>query len=142
MQPKHTPGPWTPSFGRGQHGHAWHDAMVYVAPDIFDEIAICPERLVFGPDGNGDETLSRLQVEANARLIAAAPDFLKACTLERDGVSRLHWLSALLTKCNANFAAWAGDDREAAYTALHEASCLLSALRDAVAKAEGGSDVA
>jgi hypothetical protein len=121
MQPKHTPGPWTPSFGRGQHGHAWHDATVYVAPDIFDEIAICPERLVFGPDGNGDETLSRLQVEANARLIAAAPDLLEA----------LRQIAAM--------------ERLPIGSVAEEMSTRLRAAqiaRAAIAKAEGGSDVA
>jgi hypothetical protein len=102
--------------------------MVYVAPDIFDEIAICPERLVFGPDGNGDETLSRLQVEANARLIAAAPDLLKACIAQSQ--FEAHTVNCARC-CNGGLCS-------TGFT-LH---CKAMDLReDAIAKAEG-SDVA
>ena len=85
------------------------------------------------------ESRAKHAAEVDARLIAAAPDLYEACTHERDTVSRLDWLSALLTEADANFSAWAGDDREAAYTALRESCELLSALRVAVAKAEGGT---
>ena len=121
---KHTPGPWK-LYGFTQYGNtAWYVQDAY--------------RHLTDEQLNG--SLAGDQVDsANARLIAAAPELYEACTHERDTVSRLDWLSALLTEADANFSAWAGDDREAAYTALRESCELLSALRVAVAKAEGGT---
>ena len=116
---KHTPGSWTASPGRGQMPSDWFDAVV-VGPDgVFDNIAICPERRVYGPDGNGDDDLSREQVEANARLIAAAPELLDA-------------LRAMLGvhDFGGRRRCWCGDT----------GACAPCKARAAVAKAQGEAD--
>ena len=127
MVSKHTPGPW----------HVTEDAET----NIRDE-----RRRLIGRafDTYGDEDPNRPGIRrrentrpANARLIAAAPAFLAACTQERDTVSRLDWLSALLSDLRQ----WDGpaysDDPEAAATALRESEALLADLRAAVKQAQG-----
>lgn len=57
---KHTPGPWTQE----------HDGAVVIGRRVVIPVNGC------GPDG-----VSRKEREANARLIAAAPDLLAACNL-------------------------------------------------------------
>lgn len=65
MNIKHTPGPWIAEGGDG-HGNIWIGTKegVYVAGTVLPI--------------HGTTELSKEQAEANARLIAAAPDMLQA----------------------------------------------------------------
>src|SRR6476646_6775635 len=61
---KHTPGPWRPSYDRGYFVETDHD-------DKPSSGNVCNIE-----QGDG---CSKEEAQANARLIAAAPDLLKAC---------------------------------------------------------------
>ena len=67
MNTKHTPGPWR-TGGLPQH------APIVYAPDDY---AICDTKTFHGRRSSGES-------EANARLIAAAPDMLKALLAFRE----------------------------------------------------------
>lgn len=80
---KHTPGPWVSGWGKGLTGPTYKniDGATVAGPDWYshpvsregETIAICPNQVSdYGPeqvDGSG---------EANARLIAAAPEMYEA----------------------------------------------------------------
>ena len=141
---KHTPGEWTIGAEWGsEHPKPGDYSFIFARPERpgsrREMLARVNPVYQSVEDGTGIRQRIEGEKEANARMIAAAPEFYEACTHERDTVSRLDWLRALLTEADANFSAWAGADREAAYTALRESCELLSALRVAVAKAEGGT---
>lgn len=141
---KPTPGEWTMGAQWGTDPPKPGDeTCIYVRPEREgsrrEMIAKVFPVYISVNDGSGIRQRIEGEKEANARLIAAAPDFYSACVHERDTVSRLDWLSALLTEADANFSAWAGDDREAAHAALRESCYLLAALRAAVAKVSGGA---
>lgn len=67
MTTEHTPGPWTVA-SNGDDG-----ARV----NAFATVAWCPTSAAFGVDGS--QVISADEAEANARLIAAAPELLAAC---------------------------------------------------------------
>ena len=71
MEAKHTPGPWkTNTAGGAKKGEPFKITEIYVyAPNTQDDTAICAD----GIDPGTQEPS-----EANARLIAAAPDLLEA----------------------------------------------------------------
>lgn len=71
---------------------------------------------------------------ANARLIAAAPNFYAACAIDEEG-GRLTWLSALIADYADNRP---HDDDQAELTAIAECRALLADLRAAVEKVHGG----
>jgi hypothetical protein len=123
-RPRHTPGPWTRVYEeRFRHDNS---AGVRAANNLY--IAAALDRNSYDLDE---------EVEANARLIAAAPDFLAACTHEEHCIPALDWLSALLNEVDAHFKSVAGEDDEATYTAFRASCKLLLDLRAAVKKAEG-----
>lgn len=86
MNTKHTPGPWFPYTGS--------NGLVHVSPCAIPTVSTA-QICTF----NGSSFRAKGETEANARLIASAPDLL--CMLERilDGVLRLpempHTLCAL-----------------------------------------------
>ena len=63
---KHTPGPWDPHYSPNDGWSVWHDPRVH-GDKKRGQVIICADMRA------GAET------EANARLIAAAPDMLEAC---------------------------------------------------------------
>ena len=66
---KHTKGPWKINIDTGEYG-VYH---------------------LYSPDIGGDEVFEREEIdEANARLIAAAPELLEALDILTDEVER-HW---------------------------------------------------
>ncbi len=69
MTTKHTPGPWVADGCVIEH---------FDAPLKFD-IAVTRQHLIWTPDTE--------HAEANARLIAAAPELLEACKLAADALS-------------------------------------------------------
>lgn len=84
---KHTPGPWFPSF------HANICIGVQNSPDGFTQM-ICNSIL---PDKDEEYENQREEIEANAKLIAAAPELLEACveslsTIEMllDEIGKIH----------------------------------------------------
>ena len=83
---KHTPGPW--HYGHSAHNHLDH--LAGKAPDPWFFVG-CPEDaytpdlsvaiITYSGELYGEEVVEkeRALAEANARLIAAAPDLLEAC---------------------------------------------------------------
>lgn len=73
MESKHTPGPWKRYEGRelAQHRRAVDDGTI---PVFADDTAVACLIVYCGPNGAKDEATQ----EANAALIAAAPDLLAA----------------------------------------------------------------
>ena len=83
MKTKHTPGPWRVGSLRENNGivieydgpdHRWHVA------DVFGQI-----------DTNAPRITRQGFADANAQLIAAAPDLLEVCDDARNGL--LEWMS-------------------------------------------------
>ena len=68
---KHTPGPWhINTAGSASRGEPFKITEIYVyAPDTQDDTAICADVI---------DPVTQEPSEANARLIAAAPDLLEA----------------------------------------------------------------
>ena len=68
---KHTPGPWhINTAGSASRGKPFKITEIYVyAPDTQDDTAICADVI---------DPVTQEPSEANARLIAAAPDLLEA----------------------------------------------------------------
>lgn len=77
MTSKHTPGPWEVMFaGSSKAGQPFKIDEAYVyAPNTQDDTAICADII---------DPVTQEISEANARLIAAAPDLLEACQLALD----------------------------------------------------------
>lgn len=77
---KHTPGPWTiNTAGSAKAGQSFKITEIYVyAPNTQDDTAICAE--IINP-------VTQEPSEANARLIAAAPELLEALIDLVDGYS-------------------------------------------------------
>ena len=77
MSGRYTPGPWSVNTaGSAKAGEAFKIDEIYVyAPDTQDDTAIC---------GDVIDPVTQKPSEANARLIAAAPDLLEALTMVRD----------------------------------------------------------
>ena len=63
---KHTPGPW--HYEHPALSFSIHAAAIHVA-DVFAKVS----------GGTSDKYVLEEEADANARLIAAAPDLLKAC---------------------------------------------------------------
>lgn len=102
---KHTPGPW---MVIDQRHVPWTDALTIATdPDANQAIAYTTRGFEGGrlPSGEHDE---RACAWANARLIAAAPELLVACT---EAASRLHYSGDLFhdqgneTRAKADWAA-------------------------------------
>jgi hypothetical protein len=103
---KHTPGPWAVETNLNEYG-----SPLNVNKDAATTIASCD-----GDSGVGDSK----EAEANARLIAAAPDLLAA--LRR----AVPWLGKLIA-----------DNGHADSAAPNDAIGALRQAEDAIAKAEG-----
>lgn len=90
---------------------------------------------------SGGSSWDDSEAEANARLIAAAPDFYKAINGIPDDVSPLGWLRAVIEHYGELLAKSieAGDeeDPEACHMALGEVKAMFAALQAATAKADG-----
>ncbi len=124
MNMKHTPGPWIgagPSFG---------DPL----PRYINEIVTVEE-----DEHGGVETICRLpfnhldaENEANARLIAAAPDMLDALIVAREFISTDR---NALADCAIDFDGRMSDDDAAAVADYDKALLQIDA---AIAKATGG----
>lgn len=96
----HTKGPW-------QHGHMMDGENVWIGPDC----KAIPVAYV-----DRDPQRARDEWEANARLIAAAPDLLKACS---------DWI------------AWLEPGAEWREDAFDHEQAMLDAMRAAIRKARG-----
>jgi hypothetical protein len=123
---KHTPGPWRrDAFSSG------HENMSIVADNPFGdgswEVA---QAITWGGDGHE-------QAEHNARLIAAAPDFLSACIGPTSEQTRLDWLAALVADYRDMLEEHEHEDPTAALECAREAEELLNSLRAACQKATG-----
>ena len=119
----HTPGPWTIE--------ADHEGGFLIK-------ALCDEGnrvIVQRPPWSHRAAES----EANARLIAAAPDFATACVGTDDDGTPLDWLSALLIDLRESGPRDDFEDPLAWLEALAHSERLLAVLRAAIAKAEGKS---
>jgi hypothetical protein len=113
---KHTPGPWTDC--RGADGKGCKCGLVFSTPaDV--PVASCDMRV---EDDGPERFLPLKERQANARLVAAAPDLLEAA-------------EALLTKYDAWLATWEllPLDTDSEFTDN------LDVLRTAVKKARGES---
>lgn len=77
MDTKHTPGPWrTNTAGCAKRGEPFRITEIYVyAPDTQDDTAICAEVI---------DPITQEPSEANANLIASAPELLSALIVLRE----------------------------------------------------------
>jgi hypothetical protein len=77
MPAKHTPGPWTADTDTDSEGNF---RAAIMDENLHAEIAIVTQDVSYDND-NGEPRIlvKRAAAEANARLIAAAPDLLAAC---------------------------------------------------------------
>lgn len=75
MKTKHTTGPWKSARWNYDHANAPYSALV-VSNESF---RLC--RLDYDDIGDNPYTIPAAEAEANARLIAAAPELLEACRL-------------------------------------------------------------
>lgn len=104
----HTPGPWVKDYN-GSLGHIKAPKQG-LTPGGFEK-----SPTVARYDVLPDDLMSREEREANAHLISAAPDVLEACksALRLPHDAGCHWHSG------------------------HDCTCVLNAIRAAIAKAEG-----
>ena len=109
----HTPGPWTYQYSP----YTSQDGREIPAFEVHAEEKVC--------DTNENRPIE--EQEANARLIAAVPDMLKALELI---------LPALDRRCDQLFEA--SKDRGAAFDEYNTLHVLRMQARDAIGKAKGG----
>ena len=74
---KHTPGPWT--WGRTEDGHEIRMGNAINAVGIYDSHCVIEYNHSVWPYDGDEPNKQYEEAEANARLIAAAPDLLAAC---------------------------------------------------------------
>lgn len=117
--PEHTPGPWTLGSFDGNPAYV----SVY-GPN--DELVA---------DVHADE-FDENEAEANARLIAAAPDLLAACEALVDGRQETNTDYTGLNRCCLLCDAWA--NRESAI--VHTTDCPVGMAQKAIARAKGETD--
>lgn len=97
MTTQHTPGPWSiNTAGSAKRGEEFKITEIYVyAPDTQDDTAICADVI---------DPVTQKPSEANARLIASAPDLLDVLNLCEGNISSLaashpmiytHWLNVV-----------------------------------------------
>lgn len=104
-QSKHTPGPWCIE---SVFSEALHDiALDYNIPGCGSPILIAT---VF--DADEDSTITKEQANANARLIAAAPELLAACEAWDQGFSEWEGFD------QERFLLWVNKNREMARAAI------------------------
>ncbi len=84
MTAQHTPGPWyINTAGSGSRGEPFKITEIYVyAPDTQDDVAICADVI---------DPVTQEPSEANAHLIAAAPDLLAVVIHARNVLPNEHW---------------------------------------------------
>ena len=124
-----TPGPWTIE----EYGD---DETPNLVIHKDSESRIC---FMATPGSHGDPAI----IEANAHLITAAPDFLKALTGDQPDSPQLYaveWLATLLEVCHKPkvmdaLVAESDDDADAVSTALMEAASIVTKGRAAIVKA-------
>lgn len=105
---KHSPGPWTRDAVMSEH---LHDIILdYLVPDMGSPIIVAN---VFCEEDFGSVTLQ--QANANARLIAAAPDLLAACEAWDLGFTEGEQFD------HAQFLAWVNKNRAIARAAIAKA---------------------
>jgi hypothetical protein len=146
MQAKPTPGNWA-WFKTGECYHLMANQgmrPIVLSANAKDSKTIClacgEEVDCLGPpfltsrDDQRDLLTPLDPMHPDARLIAAAPDFLEACIGPVVESTRLDWLAALLAECRNTDD---GDDPLAFTECLSEVQALLDGLRSAVAKVKG-----
>lgn len=113
---KHTPGPWKAfnTFGQDIYPEYDSEAMLHIAE-------LCPE----GTE-NGDCSITYEEAKANAHLIAAAPEMLKA--LEQSTLTLVLLKNQVVTSCKKD-PRWEGMDEEI--------QKYIDANRNAIALARG-----
>lgn len=121
-----TPGPWATTMDRGNHRRSCVSADGVMIAQAFDRV--------------------EADAEANARLIAAAPDYATACGLdlhpgEAQSCGPLAWLRSAIDTLSEDAVREAaqGDDPDAYFTMLTECRLLAEKLEAANAKARGES---
>jgi len=129
MSSKHTPGPWEVSHGGHGSPHGFVIDEYYVLNrTVADDVAIAADIV---------DPATQMPSEANARLIAAAPELLEALKgllddvqglmSESEGVAGLHR--------NGDVADWASLDEGGRFERLSNMSAAIAAI----AKATGGA---
>lgn len=129
---KHTPGPWTFKRESSPYPNWYLVYSEYSDPPLI--VQVLRGTSVVGLQSNADyytyKTPREVAAEANARLIAAAPDLLNALTTgaQLNMPDFLEWIAARLVKVH-------GDDPNVDYvqTLRHRAKL----CREAIAKATG-----
>jgi hypothetical protein len=91
METKHTPAPWE------------YDGCEYVTRETFDIICALP---------NADASIDEDTIEANARLIAAAPDLLKAAEFAVKAIESDRWHVMAIDKLRAAIAKATGEGKK------------------------------
>lgn len=127
---KHTPGPWEVSHGGHGSPHGFVIDEYYVLNrTVADDVAIAADIV---------DPATQMPSEANARLIAAAPDLLEACQMFAEWLRR--------EDAGSEGHPWAGKrgtpDCEAAWRKWYDENLRLCGLaqelaRAAIAKATG-----
>ncbi len=116
----HTPGPW-------EARESWvfaGEQMVAFATELH---------------ADGSSTSTKPIEFANARLIAAAPDFVAACLGKDEDVTPLQWLRALLSDLHESGPRDDNEDPMAWLEALAHSEMLLADLDAVIAKVEDHS---
>lgn len=76
MKTQHTPGPWSVC------SHSWSDTSIYAKED--DSYRVC--RLSMLPISEENQSMLESEMDANALLIAAAPDLLEALEVVENSI--------------------------------------------------------
>ena len=124
---KHTPGPWAVEDPLGADVGLW-----IVQSDLEPRQWSCIAMVTDDEDGaardEGGRFIGRTEQEANARLIAAAPDLLEAAVLALEGLEVIDLLVASIEK-HGNYSV------ESTLGFLNQARCARLRLTEAIAKA-------
>lgn len=136
METKHTPGPWE-ARQFVINGH--------LCAEVLPAVGGYRGEIAYAQDAEHVDGITKAELAANARLIAAAPDYHCACsTPERadDPTTSLDHLDTVLEAVDAHFGAMveAGACRATLYKALRDVSDFSRKLRAARAKARGESE--
>lgn len=131
MTSEHTPGPWSAkALGNGNYIIISGPGQIENRP--FNRV----NDLIVGAAYERMD-IERLPAEANARLLAAAPDLYVAVAGEDETVRPIDWVSALLERFEHHYNPDNDEDPDAVFEALVAVRRLVTEARAAIAKSEG-----